>query len=227
MVKLRPPSTRRRLLRTLPAVAFAVAACTPPPPIDVTLPLLPNPESGPAVRLGQVADVRHFERAAREGYVHSSHGGDVADRAHLQRIVGRRQSVSGEYIGNVYLQEGRTVPDLVAEAVVRGFREAGYRVLLPGAAGYELAPEVDVAVRRFWIRMDLERPGVGFDFWAEVHILSAAPPFQEGGWVCANRFVGRGGKSAGVWSHIIVLGMEQIVEKLRYALLVQRLGPFC
>ncbi len=216
------------LQRALLAAALAfLTSCAAPPPIEVYVVVPPNPDSGPALRLGEVADLRAFEPMAREGYGHTILGGATGPPALTERIVGRRQTFGGDYISNVLLVEGRTVAQVVAETVTRGFREAGYRVLGPGAAGYDYAPAIDVAVRRFWVRMNTQRAGVGYDFWAEVHITAPVPPFQEGGWVCTNRFVGRGGPSAGIWPYIIGLGLDNVSGKLRDALILRRLGVIC
>ena len=222
-------TTRRGLgaaLLLAPLAVFA-AACTGYAPVPVFEPYVENPPRGPELRLGRVEDQRAWERRAGHGYVHSVLGNDLSNPRLLERIVGRYQDKGGTYTANALLYEGRTVAQIAGEVVTRGFRESGFRVLERGDPGYDQAPEIVVVVRRFWTRMDTERIGVLWDFKAEFWIRAPTPPFEEGGWVCTNRTIGRGGRIEGIWSTIIGRGMEQIVEKLRYALLTRSLGLFC
>ena len=135
-------------------------------------------------------------------------------------------------MGNVLLREDRSVALLVAGAVTRGFREAGYRVLAGSDPDHGRAPAVEVVIRRFWTRMDWTRmetaaPGVAWDFSSEVWIQAPAPPFQDGSWVCGKAFASRGGPTPGMWEYTVRQGLEDLVARLRARLVTGVAPPYC
>jgi len=216
------------------ALAAAVAtlvvlACGGHAPVEVRVPQIANPTrpGTPALRIGKVEDRRRFVRRTGDGYEHSLQAGDPSDFAYTERVVGRSQAAGGPYLGEVLLTEGRSVAQLVAEAVALGFREADYAVLVPGDDGYDQAAPVDLHIRRFWVRMDTHRPAAVWDLKSEVYVRAPVAPFQEGGWVCGNAFVSAGGPGPGIWTTIVEKGLLALAGRLKATLAARSLGAFC
>jgi len=205
---------------------LGLAACGRPPPVDVTLPVLPAAPGVPAVRIGPVQDARVFTRQPRDGRPMSLARGVDDDPATTARIVGRRSSWHGLAQGNVFLPEGRTAAELVAEATRLGLQRAGYRVLAPGEPGHAEAPALSLVVRRLWGRMVWRRL-LSYELRVEVWVAGPVAPFAQGAWVCGGADIGRAGPSPGVWSHTLAVGLEDYANNLLERLAWQRLPPHC
>ncbi len=215
----------RGSLRAALLLLAGLACAGAPGPVDVRLPVAGDPEGGPALRLGRVEEARVFERSPGNGRVQSLAAGASDAPSLAARVIGRRRSASGQLMGNVLLPEGRSVAQLVAEAVTNGFREAGYRVLGSGAPDSQ--PAIDVVVRRFWTRVEIMGPGLAWEFSSEVWIRAPVPVFEGGAWVCGKAFAARGGPTPGIWAYTVRRGLEDLVERLRTRLVSGSAPPYC
>ncbi len=217
----------RGSLRAVLLLLAGLACAGAPGPVDVRLPVAGDPEGGPALRLGRVEEARVFERYPGNGRVQSLAAGASDDPSLAARAIGRRRSASGQLMGNVLLPEGRSVAQLVTEAVTNGFREAGYRVLGSADPGSARAPAIDVVVRRFWTRVEIMGPGLAWEFSSEVWIRAPVPVFEGGAWVCGKAFASRGGPTPGIWAYTVRRGLEDLVARLRTRLVSGSAPPYC
>ncbi len=210
-----------RGLRALAAAALlaAPAACASGPRgvVDVRVEPAANPEGGSAFRIGRVRDARVFDQDPGAGTWTPSLAGDAVDDPDRAARAMARRRVEGNYASgdNISLPEGQTVAGVVAEAVGRGFREAGQRVLAPGDPGYDAAPAIDVDVIQFWGRMRPDLHGVRFDFRTQVFVTAPARTFREGGTVGASALVGSGGPGTGAWRKTFESGLRELSDRIR------------
>jgi hypothetical protein len=147
---------------------------------DVRISEPQNPASGPAVTFIRVTDKRIFEKAPRVASVPSVKGGEIGDKAITSRAIARKRGGTGMAMGDILLPEGRTVEDVVREALTKSFRDAGYRVM-DGAPGSndEVVP-IEADIEQFWSWVT---PGVwvfSLEFEAKVRIKGDIPPFKNG-----------------------------------------------
>lgn len=109
-----------------------------------------NPTAGQEVKITDVVDARLFEARPKQPSIPSLEDGAIGNRALTARAIARKRNGQGLALGDVVLPEGQTVAKLVDEAVTNGFRNAGYRVLKAGDAGYDKALPVSVKIVEFW-----------------------------------------------------------------------------
>ncbi len=111
---------------------------------------LANPDTGTAVAIVRVDDLRHFQISPPEPSTPSLTDDKIGDTAITSRAIARKRNGYGMALGDVLLAKGETVADIVQLAVADGFRKAGYRVISAGEPGYDKAVPVTLRVGEFW-----------------------------------------------------------------------------
>lgn len=116
------------------------------------------PTQSVAIRLDNVTDARAFDPAPPNPNTPSLASDSIDDTALRARAIGRKRNTYGKALGDIMLPENSSVTDVVGSAVAVGFRNAGYRVLNKGDAGFDQAVPVTVRIDQFWCWLE---PG----FW--------------------------------------------------------------
>jgi uncharacterized lipoprotein YajG len=149
----------------VPLLCATLAGCaTSRSEIALTAPAAPTVEPKTTARgtvvIRSVKDERIFEQSPRDPSIPSLgfEGASQATADVKLRAVGRKRNTYGQALGDILLQPGRTVEDVIRENLGAAFERAGYRVTQQTTSD---APTlvVDVRITRFWAWM---RPG----FWA-------------------------------------------------------------
>lgn len=107
---------------------------------------VPDAARAPIV-IGSVVDARKFESAPKDPSIPSlgtEGGGDDAKA----RAVGRKRNTYGMALGDVLLEPGNSVANVVRRQLTIALGQAGYRVVEAGAE--KAAPVVDVSIHQFW-----------------------------------------------------------------------------
>lgn len=117
--------------------------------------------SGQEIIIGEVIDRRAFEEAPRDPSTPSLGKGGVgkASEEVKARAVGRKRNGYGKAMGDVLLENGQTVDEIVRSNITSALRESGYTVLTQQAGEEANAPVIDVYIDEFWAWLN---PG----FWA-------------------------------------------------------------
>ena len=106
------------------------------------------PSKGKVVVIRTVKDERRFEEAPSNPSTPSLDGGaNKATADEKARAIGRKRGGYGMALGDVLLQPGRTVENVMKESLAAGFRAAGYDVRDAATPG---AIVVDARIRKFW-----------------------------------------------------------------------------
>ena len=103
------------------------------------------------VKLLQVTDQRRYEVNPRDPSIPSL--GDAAqidDQAITSRALARKRNGWGMALSDILLPEGRTVEQVVREAVTKALADKGYAVVEPGDIHYATASPLKVDVQKFW-----------------------------------------------------------------------------
>lgn len=119
---------------------------------------------GEMVVIRSVTDDRVFEEAPADPSTPSLGfgGADAATATLKSRAIGRKRNTFGKALGDVLLEDGKTVEDVVRDNLAAALHEAGYRVQEQADAG-AAATVLDVRIKQFWAWF---QPG----FWAiELH----------------------------------------------------------
>jgi hypothetical protein len=184
--------------------------------LDIQLSEPANPASGTTVAITRVTDSRVFEEDPRQPSIPSlKYAKDIKDPAITSRAIARKRNGWGLAMGDILLPEGRTVEDLVKEALTRSFREAGYRVVeAPAAAGEPVVP-VEADIEQFWAWFT---PGVlraTLEFEARVNIKGDLPPISTGETVRGDIKLHAAVAGTRQWRNTITKGIESFIEAVK------------
>jgi hypothetical protein len=183
--------------------------------LDVRISESPNPATGPAVTISRVTDRRVFEAAPRQASVPSLKGGEIGDKAITLRAVARKRNGYGKAMGDILLPEGRTVEDVVREALTKSFQDAGYRVVQDATGTSGTVVPIEADIQQFWAWMTPGFWALSLEFEAKVNIKGNVPPFKSGETV--RGYVELHTQAAGTkaWVSTINKGTEAFVAEVR------------
>ena len=107
----------------------------------------PAPSNGKKVYISAVDD-RVFQIKPSRFDTPSLKYDEIDDKSITERAIGRKRNNYNMPIGDVLLPKGRTVSELVGDAVATAYRQAGYEVVsIPGARDLSA---VNVRIIEFW-----------------------------------------------------------------------------
>jgi hypothetical protein len=183
--------------------------------LDVRVNETQNPAVDRVVTIVRVTDSRLFEEAPRSPSIPSLKGREVVDKAITSRAIARKRNGYGKAIGDILLPEGRTVEMLVKEALVKSFREAGYRVTDDATESEDKAVPIEADIEQFWSWVTPGFWAVSMEFETKVKIKGAVPPFGDGETV--RGYVELHTQAAGTraWLNTINKGIEAFNEEVK------------
>jgi len=186
--------------------------------LDVRISEPPNPASGRAVTI-HVTDSRKFESAPKVASIPSLKGNEIGDKAITSRAIARKRNGYGKAIGDILLPEGRTVEVLVKEALVKSFRESGYRVINDAADSKDIAVPIEADIEQFWSWVTPGFWSISMEFEAKVNIKGEVPPFKDGETVCG--YVELHTQAAGTraWLNTINKGLDVFTGEVKKRLM--------
>ena len=129
-------------------LASLVGCATNRSEVDVTgpTPLAMGAAQGQLVYISAV-DERVFQIDPRQADIPSLKNDEITDTRITERAIGRKRNGFGKGLGDVVLPSGRTVSQLVGNAVATAYQQAGYQVVstpTPNAAA------VNVHIIEYW-----------------------------------------------------------------------------
>jgi hypothetical protein len=141
---------------------------------STAVPATAQPSQGQAVKIVSVADQRAFKIDPKTPQEPSLKDDNITDKAITSRAIGRKRGGFGLALGDVLLPEGDSVSAHVATALTNGFRQAGYRVLATGDAGYDQATPIQVVIKQYWSWLEVAMSG-NLNWRAEIELDSTLP----------------------------------------------------
>ncbi len=113
------------------------------------------------ILIRSVADDRVFEQSPSDSSIPSlgGEGANLASAETKARAIGRKRGGFGKALGDVMLENGQTVADVVRENLTAAFKQAGYRTTSNAAEAGSSPMIIDVHIKQFWA---WAQPG----FWA-------------------------------------------------------------
>lgn len=209
-----------RLLLSMAMIAtVALTGCaTSRSVVDPSIAASANPVQGKAVRIEKVVDARVFEKAPSEPSTPSLDPSEPTDDKIKARAIARKRNGYGKALGDVLLPENKTAANLVSDAVAEGFRASGYRVLVPGDAGFEQAIPVTADARQFWAWFTPGFWSITMSHRSEVKLDAPLPVLQSGKVVTAEAEDSRQAATESAWQEIVSKGMTELAKSVRAAL---------
>jgi hypothetical protein len=187
--------------------------------IDVRVTAPQNPASGHTVMIARVTDGRVFEAAPPQASIPSLKNGEIGDKAITSRAIARKRNGYGKALGDIVLPEGRTVEALVREALVKSFRDAGYRVV-DGADKGDAVP-IEADIEQFWAWVTPGFWALSMEFEAKVKIKGDVPSFKNGETVRGYIELHTQAAGTGAWRNTIDKGIAAFVEEVKKRLAKQ------
>lgn len=155
--------------------------------------------NGRVVVIKSVTDERVFEQAPSDPSTPSLGfgGADSATAQVKSQAIGRKRNGFGKALGDVLLQQGQTVQDVIRTNLSAALEQGGYQVKSQAEAGAN--PVVlDVHIRKFWswfqpgfwaitlhsdIATELQVEGSGAPIQVEAHAEDKRQMATEGAWM--------------------------------------------
>jgi hypothetical protein len=169
-----------------------------------------NPESGPAVKIVRVTDARKFEVAPPDPSTPSLKGGEIGDAAITSRAIARKRNSFGQALGDILLQEGDTVAELTGDALKKGLRGGGFRVLESGDPGWDQAIPLEVDIDKLWMWFSPGFWAIHIEFAALVRVKGGIVPFDDGKEFTGYVRVGAQASTEKQWMKTLSLGLEDL-----------------
>lgn len=107
----------------------------------------PAPSNGKKVYISTVDD-RVFQIKPSRFDIPSLKYDEIGDKSITERAIARKRNNYNMPIGDVLLPKGKTVSELVGDAVATAYRQAGYEVV--GTSGARDVRAVNVHIIEFW-----------------------------------------------------------------------------
>ncbi|HPO13713.1 MAG TPA: hypothetical protein PLI09_09725 [Candidatus Hydrogenedentes bacterium] len=174
-----------------------------------------NLPSGNVIAIVRVTDNRKFELAPRNPSVPSLRGREVEDKMITSRAIARKRNSYGMAMGDILLPEGRTVENVVREALTKAFREAGYSVLDSTSAPNASAMPVEADIEQFWSWFTPGFATISVEFEARVKIKGNIQPFTNGETV--RGYVKHHAAAAGTrqWQNAFDTGVAAFIDEVK------------
>lgn len=187
------------------------------------IPTVANPETGTAVRLGTIEDLRVFERDPPQASMPSlGSDADLHNPSVTAHAIGRKRGGFGQAMGDVMLPKEQTVATVIGTSVTNAFRRAGFRVLQQSDPGYGEAAVVDVKIKQFWSYF---RPGfveVAAESIIETDLKAPLKGLQDGLNVTSKARVSGGAIFESDWRSVNTQGLADYELKLVNEILVRQ-----
>ena len=190
--------------------------------LDIRVDLPANPPEGPTVWVAPPTDDRTFEHRPRRPSIPSLKKGEINDPSITSRAIARKRNSFGKALGDILLPEGRTVQELVREAVVQGLRTSGYRVTMGDTPG-DSAQKVNTSINKLWAWMNPGFWTIGIEFEAELTLTGL--PGQSYTVLKASHERRGMAAGSGAWRRVISEGIDELVFKIRKAAAHTRSQP--
>jgi len=189
--------------------------------LDIQVDVPDNSSSGQAVRIVHVTDHRRFEKSPRTPSAPSLKGNEIDNVDITTRAIARKRNGFGGAAGDILLPEGRTVQDLVKQALTRSFRLAGYQVIDEATQPSKDAIRIEADIEQFWAWTTPMFAIASLEFEARVRITGDVPPFSSSKVVRGYVKLHSQNVDSHAWRNTINKGIESFVQEVTNELATQ------
>jgi len=197
---------------------FTSACATKRGILDIQVSSPSNMQSSSKVKIVNVSDSRKFELHPKDAFIPSLKDGQIDNVSITSRAIARKRNGYGRALGDILLPEGRTVRDVVTEALQRALNEKGYTVVDKNDPGYENAFPLEADIRQFWAWFTPGFFAAKLEFISELtiksEILNNKGQETAKGYVLLHTQLATGG----AWSNTINMGLDNLVGAIKLKL---------
>jgi hypothetical protein len=167
------------------------------------------------VKLVSVTDQRRFEATPSEPSVPSlEKAEEMKDPAITARAIARKRGGFGKAMADILLPEGRTVAQVVAEAVTTALRQQGYAVVDEKSPEFARAIPLSVEIRQFWSWFSPGFWAISLEFESIVVLKSEAMFAGKDETVRGYAIVKSMAATDGEWQRSMQEGVADLIDKL-------------
>lgn len=183
---------------------------------DVSIPPAQPVSAKGFVKLTEVKDARRFEAAPRDPSVPSlQNAEEIKDRSITSRAIARKRGGYGAALADILLPEGRTVEQVVREAVTKAVSERGYRVVDEKSPEFGKALPLQIDIQQFWawftpgfVQLSVEFEGI---LLLKGDALVATKDQRVRGYAIVRGMVATDQE----WQEVLQLGVADLIEKVK------------
>ncbi len=198
------------------SVCFLGAGCaTNRGMIDVRVPAVVNPVSGPAVKITKVNDLRRFELHPSVASIPSLKDGQIENKTITSRAIARKRNGFGQAMGDILLPEGRSVEELVRESVAKALKERGYIVIEKDSPLYASALPIEINIHQFWAWMNPGFWTLGLEFEGIISADNTTVFTNCGQKIRGHIDTKTQAAGTGAWKRVINLGIEDLGQEIK------------
>jgi uncharacterized lipoprotein YajG len=184
--------------------------------LPVSRPEAARPATQKAVKLVRVSDKRMFELNPSEPSKPSlGNPEEIKDPAITARAIARKRGGFGMALADILLPPGRTVEQVVAEAVASALRDQGYTVVDEKSPAYGSAVPVTVDIQQFWSWLTPGFWAISIEFESIVVIRSTGlfpnPEETIRGYTLVRTIAATDGE----WQKTMQQGLADLVEQIK------------
>ena len=158
---------------TVAMIALTLSGCAASrSTVDLSVaPISQHSDAKAYVKLLAVADQRKYEINPRDPSIPSlGNAAQIEDRAITSRALARKRNSWGMALSDIMLPEGRTVEQVVREAVTKALMDKGYALVEPGDVHYATASPLKVDIQKFWSWMTPGFFAISLEFESALHM---------------------------------------------------------
>jgi hypothetical protein len=214
------------IVKILPLTCLLAGCATGRDVMDVRVPNIPdNPTAGTAVAIARVTDRRVFEvKPTTHSTPSLKNKNEIGDKSVTVRAIARKSGGFGNELGDIVLPEDRSVEALVTEALIRAFRESGYRVVSENDPAFANAAKVEADIEKLWTWFNPGFWTIRLEFESRIQV-KGVPALGNGAYVFAETGHNAGAATQSAWMETWRRGLEALVQRTREALGTAKPGP--
>src|SRR5262245_28773335 len=201
---------------TIAAMALTLSGCAASrSTFDLSVAQGEHSDAKAYVKLLQVTDQRLYEVNPRDPSIPSlGDATQINDQAITSRALARKRNGWGMALSDILLPEGRTVEQVVREAVTKALADKGYTVVEPGDVHYPTASPLKVDIQKFWSWMTPGFFTISLEFESTLTMQSDAildlkqemvRGYSHGNFLAA---------TDGAWQETMQEGMTDLITKI-------------
>jgi hypothetical protein len=205
-------------------LVLAMTGCATRDVLTPTFQTAANPNQGVPVRIEQIKDDRVFQVSPPLPSTPSLMDNNISDESIRSRAFGRKRGPYGIAMGDLLVEEGKTIASVSHTAIARAFREAGYRVVEPGEADYAAAAPITVRINKLWLWMEMTIGMWNLKSSYEVVLTGPVPGLQNG--LVVNQDIPHGRAfftTDQKWTGMLDKTLTEMYSKVKKALLIAKI----
>jgi hypothetical protein len=213
------------LVGLLLACGLATGCATGRGTIDLKPADTANPATGPEIRLVRVSDRRVFQVDPPSPWIPSVMNDEIENTAITSRAIARKRGGFGMALGDIVLPEGRTVVQVTREALSRGLRESGYRVLEEGDPGYDAAIPLQADIQQFWAWVSPGMWTLTLEFDSRIRVSGPIQHFDDGEEFRGHAITNPSAAFTDDWIDVMNKGLENLNDDIKSRHLLSVTSP--